>query len=93
VEQARDLIRRGIALHAGLSRRKQQHLRVVDAYVGNDVRRAYVLMREHLKEFLCDALILSHEAPEGRGRSRNLLPNREKSWDSTAKPGARRSKI
>ena len=30
VEQARDLIRRGIALHAGLSWRKQQHLRVVE---------------------------------------------------------------
>jgi tetratricopeptide (TPR) repeat protein len=56
--QARDAAGRGVALTAGLSRWEQQHLAIVDDYVGNAVR-TYDLAREHLAEFPRDAVILS----------------------------------
>jgi tetratricopeptide (TPR) repeat protein len=56
--QARDAARRGLDLAAGLSRREQQHLAFVEAFVGGNPGRALDLAREHLDEFPRDALVL-----------------------------------
>jgi tetratricopeptide (TPR) repeat protein len=57
--QASEAVRRGLALAGGLSRREQQHLAIVDAFVDGDTTRSFDLAREHLAEFPRDGLILS----------------------------------
>jgi len=74
---ARVAARRGLELAVGLSRREQQHLTFVEAFVGGDPVPALDLAREHLAEFPRDALVL-YQVPfvvsaHGGGDRRQLM--------------------